>query len=227
MKSKFNKKQIFAVLAVVYIVLSAFLSRGAPFYVESDEPLEDIVSICHWSSSAFPGLHGGTHHVTRKKGMVVKSGEIASCGMNWFAGLTLSFKTYDTLKHPTHEFFYDKERDDGVSVVRAKSKLELLNEKKAKFEEGFWDKYRNPKTEYARSFGGCGFGYQYLDYYSEVKQVDKNYFYKKYNGVLLECNQKIYDEVLKYDSVIAERSFNVDKTIKLIWKPEKWRKYEN
>lgn len=200
MKSKLNKKQIIAAVAVVYVMLAAFLSRGAPFYVESDEPLEDIVSICHWSSSAFPGLHGGTHHVTRKKGMVVKSGEIASCGMNWFAGLTLSFKTYDTLKHPTHEFFYVREREDGVSVVRAKSKLELLDEKKAKFEAGFWDKYSYPDSRYANSVKGlCWFPYQYFDYYREEKEIVYDYFKEKYYDSILLCYERVVPILKKYD----------------------------
>ena len=226
-KIKINKKKLYAGIGITYIVLTAFLSRGVDVHIESDEPLEDIVIACTWSTSFLSGLHGGSHHVTRRTSQLVNSGEQVGCGMNWYAGLDLSFRSIKGLLHPTHRFLDGGMREDGVQIRNAKSKLELLDELKAKFEAGFWDKYRNSSLEYARSFGGCGFGHQYLDYYSEVKQVDKNYFYKKYNAFLLECNQNIYEEVFKHDPDIAERSFNVDKAMSNVWNPKGWIKYEN
>jgi len=225
MKYKLNKKQISVGVAVAYIVLAAFFSRGQSFYVVSDQPLEDIVAICHWSSSAFPGLHGGTHHVTRKKGVVVKSGEIGSCGMNWFAGLTLSFRSYDTLKHPTHDFFYVREREDGVSVVKAKSKLELLDEQKAKFEAGFWDKFKWPGPEYARNLVGCGFPPGYLSYYSEVKKVDKEHLKQLYGEPIFECLKRTIPIMKKYLRGY-ENYPSAEEYSDGMWHHDSWRKYE-
>ncbi|MCK5002416.1 MAG: hypothetical protein KAJ92_06430 [Gammaproteobacteria bacterium] len=224
MKYKLKKKHIVAITAVAYIVLTAFLSRGDPFYVESDEPLEDIVAICHWSSSAFPGLHGGTHHVTRKKGVVLKSGEIASCGMNWFAGLTLSFKTYDTLKHPTHEFFFDRERDDGVTLVRTKIKLELLDEQKAKFEAGYWDNYMNPGAEYSRNLAGCGFGYKYLEYYKNVKELNVGYFKNLYHKPMLECISRTFSILKKYQPRASKNFSSAEIWMDKMWESDSWKK---
>jgi hypothetical protein len=123
---------------------------------------------------------------------------------------------------------------DVKHIVLNKTKLDLLNEKKAKFEAGYWgklpapgwDRNKTPAQRYAGSLGGCGFGYQYLDYYDQVKKVDKQYFYNKYNVFFLECNKQAYKEVLKYAPIVAERSYRVDKTMDGIWDSDKWRKYE-
>lgn len=219
---KINKKKLYAGIGVTYIVLTAFLSRGETFYIESDEPLEDVVAQCHWSSSALSGLNTGSHHVTRKKGVIVKSGEKSSCGMNWYAGLTLSFRTYSTSKHPTHKFFYDKQREDGV-IIKAKSKLDILDDQKAKFESGYWDKHRNPGAEYLRSLSGCGFPYQYVEYYREVKPIDLVYFKKKYHEDILECHKRRYSIMEKYDPYTFSKIPKLDKRMKLLWENEQWR----
>ena len=115
-----------------------------------------------------------------------------------------------------------------------KTKLDLLDEQKAKFEAGYWDelpapgwdKDKSPAERYARSIGGCGFDHQYFEYYSQVKKVEKIYFKKKYNDFFFKCNKMAYEEALKHDPVVADRSYNVEKTMNAIWSPDVWREHE-
>lgn len=225
MKFKPNKKQIVAAIAVVYIVIAAFFSRGEIFYVESDVPLEDIVVKCDWVT-AFRNLHGGTHSVTQRKALVVKSGEKFSCGLNWFAGITLSFRSSNSLMHPTHIFAYVSRREDEVRIMIAKSKLEMLDEQKAKFESGYWskDKYMNPGAEYARSLIGCGFPYQYFDYYREVKKVDREHFKKLYHDSILACYKRTF-LIRKNFLRGAENYPDADEYIEGMWNHESWSKW--
>ena len=221
---KQKKLVIVASIIAIYLLVTAALSRGDTNIIESNKPLQDIVVMCDWAS-ALGTLHGGGHSVMQRKALVVESGKPYNCGINWTAGLTLSILSSSMAKHPTHTFAYVNTREDGVIVRKAISKLKILDEQRAKLEAGYWDKHRNPIAEYARSFGLCGFGDRYIEYYSQVNIVNKNYFYNKYNEFLSECNKRIYEEVMKYDSVIAERSFNLENTMQRIWESERWEKY--
>jgi len=229
------------ILVVLFLLVTGCASFGPTIVIETPEPAEDFVVLCQWyDDSLFFGAHGGKAQVGDKV-FVTKSGEEVECGLNLrggdgsvsiihpvYVGASVSTKTKGNESDAIEVI-------DGVIHIKlTKTKLNLLDEQKAKFEAGYWDKLpvsgwdkdKTPAQRYARSVGGCGFGHQYLDYYSQVKKVDKQYFYKKYNTVFLRCNKSAYEEVLKYDPVVAARSYDVDKTMDAIWGSSEWRKYE-
>ena len=218
------KKTLIAVVSIgiIYMVLTAFLSRGDTYLIESNEPLQDIVIICDWSSS-LGTLHGGTHSVTRKKALVVESDKPYNCGINLLAGLSLSFKSSSMAKHPTHTFAYVSTRD-GVIVSKAISKLVILDDLKARFEAGEWDKYRNPGFEYANNLIGCGFGHQYFDYYSEVKEVDVEHFKKLYHEPMLECMKRTFVITKKYRPAASSQLPSAEVWMEKMWVSESWEK---
>lgn len=123
---------------------------------------------------------------------------------------------------------------EGVDVIKPITVLKKLDEQKAKFEAGYWDdlpapgwdKDKTPAQRYASSIGGCGLNYQYLDYYNQVKRVDKDYFKNKYNNFLIECNNKAFSEILKNDPTLENKVSGFQKRMELIWNSEKWKKYE-
>lgn len=129
-------------------------------------------------------------------------------------------------KHPTHTFAYVEERG-GIIVLQAISKLQPFGEQKAKFEEGYWDKHRNPGRSYLSSLPGCsGLPHQYLEYYSEVRKIDVEEFKRKYNDKIFECVRKVYEEILKHDPYSSKQLPTPEKSMEMLWDPLLWRKYE-
>ena len=211
--------------AIVYIVLTAFLSRGDNYIVESDKPLEDIVVRCHWSTM-LRNLHGGTHSVTQRKSLVVKSGEEFSCGLNWVAGLTLSFRSSSGLMHPTHTFAYVTTRDDGVDIRKPVSKIKQLDDQKAKYEAGFWNEEKNPFERYYKSLPSCGFPYKYFDYYDEVNGVDMGYFKEKYHDPIFECHKRRYPILKIYDPYTHSKIPSLSERMDRFWNAKEWNKFK-
>ena len=187
---------------------------------ETNEPAEDFVVLCNKTQSHLFAIGENVREIVVDKVIVTKSGVEVDCGL-MLGGTNGSV----SIMHPV--FTIDKEngyKKEGISYIAMKSVLSYPDEQKTKYKSGYWDKYKNPSIEYARSFGSCGFGF-YLDSYSKEKRIDKKYFFNKYNDILLECNKEIYKEVLKHNLTISERSFNVDKTMERIWSPNRWNKY--
>jgi len=188
---------------------------GPTVVIETPEPADDFIVVCKWSKMPLLAVHGGGR-ITDKDIYVTSSGETIHCGLGY--GDSASAQVMHPVFRIDRSNSYKK---DNVEYIVMKSILSYPVEQKTKYDSGFWDKYSNPDIEYARSFGGCGFGF-YLDYYNKIKRPDKEYFFKKYNDILLECNNLIYKEVSKYNTVIAERSFDVEKTMKRIWDSKSW-----
>ncbi len=223
-------KRIILLVSLLYITGCA--SVGPKIIIETPEPAEDFVVLCQWyKNTIFSGGHGGKSKVGQDV-YVTESGKEVNCGISLTGsdGLVL-------IKHPVYVLGDGKENytKDGVKhIVMNKTKLDLLDKQKTKFEAGHWntlsapgwDKDKTPAQRYVRSIGRCGFGHQYLDYYSQVNKVDKTYFKNKYNEFLLKCNKFAFNEMLKNDLEFSKKTLNVEQIMKLIWKPEKWSKYE-
>lgn len=209
------------ILFIVSLTVYGCATVGPTIVIETEEPAEDFVVLCKKNKShLFKVGHTASKYTEVDHVIVTESGKEVSCG--FMVGGT---DGYVSVLHPIlisdRNSHYTK---DGVKhIVFNKTQLDILKEKKLKFKAGAWDKYRSPVTEYAQSFGSCGFGSDYINFYRKVKPIDKNKFFEKYNNFLLNCNQKVYKEVLKYDPAVAERSFNVSNTMKRIWSTERWR----
>ena len=220
------------ILLVSFLYITGCASIGPTIVIETEEPAEDFVVLCEWQSqSLFKGAHGGGTYRSDYKVIVTKSGKEVECGLS-----VGSEKSGLRILHPTlvgnKEQHYEKE---GVKhLVYNKTKLDILDEQKAKFEAGYWDKLpvagwdkdKTPTQRYARSIGGCGFGYQYLEYYSQAKEVSKQYFHNKYNDFFLKCNKKAYKEIFDKDASLKEQLLGVKDRMNSIWNAEEWRKYE-
>ncbi|MFK5950991.1 MAG: hypothetical protein QM500_19740 [Methylococcales bacterium] len=220
------KLHIIIGMCITYMVVTAFLSRGDSYIVESEEPLEDIVVICKWSSE-LRGLHGGTHSVTKRKGLIVESGEQFSCGFNWFAGLSLSIKSSAYFRHPTHRIDYKKNLTTGVFIYIAKSQLDILDEQKAKFESGYWGKEGGAGKKYYRSLPVCGISDQYLAYYKHVKEPELKRFIELYNDPILQCLKKRYLVMGEHDPYTLSKIVTVEERMRLFWNKKVWGKNDD
>lgn len=216
MKIRLNKVTIILSIFFAYVLITTYFLRGESYIIESSEPIEDIVVICHWPSSAFSNLHSGGSHVTKRKGMVVKSSERFSCGFNWFSGLTLSRPTYNYFRHPTHAFEFVQTREDDVNILKSISKLEQLDELARKFNLG--EKNISTELDYARAAGRiCGFPYQYLEYYMGVNDViDIERFKKVYDKDMFLCIDRMYEINKKY-SRSSPKNSDARETMDIQW----------
>jgi len=200
MKSKTKKYKIIVGVVVVYVITTILLSHGKTYFVESSEPIEDIVVVCKWSS-ATRGLHGGTHTVTRHVPYVIKSGEEFSCGFNWLAPFNVSFKSSAEFKHPTHRIEYKKETKASIFMLNARNNLDILKDQQNKFVAGEWGTNQTSGTRYANSIiHVCGFPQKYFKHYSATKNVvDIERFRVSYDESMYQCLKIIYAVLGRYD----------------------------
>ena len=149
---------------------------------------------------------------------MISSGETVDCGLGY--GDSARVEVW----HPVY-IEPDIVKHDGVSVYHyTKTKLNKLDELRAKFEAGFWDKERHPELVYADSLVRCGFPHQYFEYYSKEKNVDVNYFKEKYHQLILQCMEITFpirkNYLPGYENYPSAKSW-VDK----YWKSDKWNQY--
>lgn len=205
-------------IPIVFILLnSGCASFGPTVRIETPEPAEDFVVVCGWYSG--PGIFSGSGSEESHKVFITESGKEVDCGLGFEARNQVS------IMHPLYTNMQGVS-ENGISVIRPKNKMQILDEQKAKFEAGYWDKYRNPGSEYVRNLAGCGFPYQYFNYYNEENKIDRKYFQQKYHFQILKCMQREYEELKKYDSYTAVRVPNAEESMKLLWSHERWSKYE-
>ena len=198
-------------------ITAACDSVGPTLIIQTDQPAEDFVVICSWSTGI--GLAHGGGSVIDEDVHVIKSGEKLSCGFNPFG------RARKSIMHPVYIGSAVK-IVDGVQVIKQITKLQRLDELKAKFEAGYWGKFSHPEIEYARSLTGiCGISRDYLEKYSQVKKVSKEHFFMKYNDFFMKCNREKFNEIYQYSPLVA-KDFNLERIKKLIWNPQKWSKYE-
>ncbi len=190
MKAKYKVIVSISAFVLVLILISGYLSRGPTLIIETPQPAQDFVVLCSWSTGSSGFIHGGRSMIA-KKPYVISSGEEFSCGFSLKAALALGVPMVQVM-HPIY-WEADVSVENGVKVYRyTKTKLDMLDELKTRFEAGEWADRLNPGAAYARSLVGCGFPHQYFDYYSEVKKVDKDHFKKIYNEPMLECMKRTF-----------------------------------
>ena len=213
------------ILSVLFLVVTGCASVGPKIVIETPEPAEDFVVLCQWyQKTIFSGGHGGGSKVDQDV-YVTESGKEVDCGTRLTGGDGLVLIYHPIYSGSGSEDNYTK---DGVQhIVMNKTKLDLLDEQKAKFEAGYWDKNRNPGARYAESLGGCGFSHQYFDYYSQVKKVDKEHFKNLYSDFFLKCKQRVLPIKNKYlQHTYQGKRPSPEKSIENLWNSKGWEKYQ-
>lgn len=209
------------IIPVIAILLNTgCASFGPTVLIETPEPAEDFVVLCEWYKSSMINLHGSGRSLSYSKVFITESGKEVDCGMSIFGGVAGA-----SILHPLYTNMQGEDVD-GVSVIRPKSKLEIIDEQKAKFEAGFWDKYKNPGFEYANNLVSCGFGHKYLDYYSEAKEVNIGHFKQLYHVPMLKCLSRTFDITKKYRPAASSRLPSAEVWMNKMWESDSWKKYK-
>ena len=137
-----NKTKILIVVPIILVLLYIGFNtkQGSTFVIEANEPAEDFVVLCTKRTRKLIG-HNSTHSSKITKVIVTKSGVEQSCG--YFIGGEPGVLR---VMHPTLVGNGKKHYvEEGVlHRIFDKTKLDLLDEQKAKFKAGYWDKDRNP-----------------------------------------------------------------------------------
>jgi len=206
----------FAAIFTIYLSVMLLVTKGQSIRIETIPVSEDYVIECSWYSSMFV-LHGGRSRVATRFA-VINSNETYNCGYSFLAALTQGHPLV-LYKHPTYTGSEDGSTEvvDGITVVRPITKIQKLDEQKAKFKAGYWDKRRNPGWEYLGSIPGCGFPHQYFDHYKQVRGVDIAHFKAVYQKTILECLAKLYIETKLYDPRLAEKLPEPSVRIEKMW----------
>ena len=228
MKREYKTTIIIIIITLMYFGFN--LSKGPTLIIKTPEPAEDFLVLCEWySESFFKGGHGSGTYRSDYKVIVTESDKKVSCGWSLSGG-----SRYAHIYHPIYLKSFacnydlcksDRIENDVVIVEIKKTKLDKLDEQKAKFESGFWDKHKWPGAEYANSLKPwCGFGYQYFDYYKKVKRVDYDRFKNMYYSSVLSCYEKLLPELKKYDKSYKDAP-SAEKYIEESWKIDRWENY--
>jgi hypothetical protein len=197
-------------------------SFGPKIVIETPVQAEDFVVLCMAEKSHFIG-HNASSYDESVKTYVVKSGEKVDCG------LLLGGDGGVRIMHPVYtgdgKQNYTK---DGVEhIVFNKTKLDVLDDLKAKFEAGEWDKYKGkfpgPESLYISSLPNCDFGHKYFEYYKESKEINIDHFMNIYHEPLLECFTRKFKEIGKYDPYTARKLPSAEEWMKKIWGSRQWK----
>lgn len=213
---KIKKKAVIFVAVPIILVLLYLgfnLRVGQTFIMVTAEPAEDFVVLCTKRKRKFLG-HTSTHTSKITKVIVTKSGVAQSCG--YFIGGEPGVLR---VMHPTLVGNGKKHyvQDGVLHRVYDKTKLDVLDEQKAKFEAGYWDKSRNPGGSFLGSRPGCGFPHQYFDYYKQVRDINIDHFKVFYQKSILECLNKSYKETRKHDPYLAKKLPEPSIRINQLW----------
>lgn len=196
---------------------------GPTVVVETPEPAEDIVVVCTKSKDYLIQFHSTSYAVDYNVG-VVKSGEPFDCGIlitGRHSGVSVMHPVYTAQGDRTQTY----EKDGIKHIVLNKTKLELLDEARAKFEAGYWDKFKWPGFEFANNLSGCGFDHQYLEYYSRVRTPDVEHFRRLYNKPLLDCYRPWFAIKKEYDKSYKAMP-TAEEWVKGIWNSKVWEGYK-
>jgi len=204
------------ILLIVNLTVYGCATVGPTIVIETDEPAEDFLALCKKDKSyLFKIGHTASRYTAVDHVIVTESGKEVDCGL-MVGGSGGSVTTM----HPTltGDGTQNYEKDGIRHIVYNKTKLDLLDEQKAKFESGYWDKYRNPGRSYLGSRSGCGFPHQYFEYYKEAADIDVQYFKATYHVQILQCMKKAYAETEKHDPYSAKQMGSPEKRMERLWK---------
>ncbi len=214
-------KPIILLLSFLYITGCATV--GPTIVIETDKPAEDFVVVCQKAESAFFDIGHGGRNIVDDKVIVTDSGKEVGCGL-MLGGIRGSV----SVMHPIYVMNRDKSyKKDGVEhIVFNKTKLDLLDEQKAKFEAGYWDKFPNPGFKYANNVSGCGISFSYLDIYSKAKIVNKSHFKSLYDKDMRICLAKLVGIYKAYRPKSSNQYTTGDAWADAIWNSDKWSRYK-
>ena len=205
-------------IVAVILINSGCASDGPIVRIETPEPAEDFVVVCKWVKDGLLNIHGGKK-LSDEKVFVTESSKEVDCGISIWGG-----EGGASVLHPLYTHMQGEDIDE-VSVIRPKTKLEILEEQKLKFNSGYWDEYSNPGFLYSKSLIGCGFGNQYFDYYRKVKEVDVDHFKRLYHEPMLSCYQEKIP-ILKTYRASAYRDYpDAEEIMRRMWASDKWDKW--
>ena len=201
------------------LLITGCATRGPVIKIVTEEPADDFVVVCNWMTTL--SLHGGGSSTGRYP-RVVKSGEKVDCGRS------LLSRGYASVMHPVYVLDENQksEIEDGVTIIRPITKLQKLDELKDEFESGKWDKYKNPGVKYSDELVDCNFNNTYLNYYSQVKEVDVKYFKNKYHVPLLDCLKIVLPIRRKYLPHVFEEESTAEELMNRMWESKRWSKYQ-
>ncbi len=210
------------ILFIVSLTVYGCATVGPTIVIETDEPAEDFVVLCKKDKSyLFKIGHNASRYTEVDHVIVAESGKEVDCGL--MVGGT---NGNVTILHPTLTGSGGVKNyiKDGVRhIYYDKTKLDILDEKKAKFDSGYWDKYKWPDSEFVNSVRGECLGAfdQYFKYYlSAVDQLDFASFKDKYYQPILECRRKekkFYSDSRIRDG-IREKYVDPETRLKKWWK---------
>ena len=206
---------------LIVLMNSGCVSVGPTVRVETPEPAEDFVLVCDWASTSMFAIHGGAQ-VTKQNIYIVKSGEETPCGLSLTGGFTST-----NVMHPLYSREVIVEEGDITVHRYSGSKLDYLDEQKKKFEAGYWDKYSDPGSVYAKKLVRCGFDSQYLEYYSKTKNLDIDHFKQLYHKHILECLRRTLPISKKYRAGEYGSVPDADEYIINIWEHKDWSKWHD
>ena len=204
---------------IAVLLNSGCASFGPTVRIETPEPAEDFVIHCQWSYAPLFKFHGGRSTLSSAS-HIAKSGEDTPCGMSLFGG-----DAGVMIMHPVYWNPTITEEEDVTIYHYTETKLDYLDKQKEKFEAGFWDKRIKPGAAYARDLVNCSFGHQYFDYYSQVKNVDKEHFKKLYHEPIFECLKRTVPLKYKYLGSSYSSFPDAEERIEKLWNSKEWSKW--
>jgi len=125
------KKLKHIILLFSFIAITGCATVGPTVLIEAPQPANDFVVVCRWTKVPLLAVHGGGQ-ITDEDVYVTSSGETIECGYGYGDSASV------LVMHPAYA---DPEvvKTDGTSVYKYnKTKLDVLNDLKVKFEAGFW-----------------------------------------------------------------------------------------
>ena len=213
-------KQFVLLISVLYI--TGCTTAGPKIVIETNEPAEDFVVLCYKTKDYLIG-HNASGYAVIDSIFVAESGKEVDCGV-MLGGSGSSVSVLHPVLSSDGKSNYTK---NGVKhLIYNKTQLDLLDEQKAKFEAGYWDKYKNPGFEYANSVSGCGISFSYLDKYSKAKKVDKAHFKSLYDKPMSKCLTRLVNVYKKYRPNSSKQYTTGNEWAEKIWNSEKWSKYK-
>lgn len=215
----------FLVAVVLFQGYSIWQSKGPTLIIETLDPAEDILVLCTWHKEGlFFGGHSTGNYRSDYKVIVTESNKKVSCGWSIWGGSS-GLSSMHPIYMGDSKNSYMKE---GVKyVVYNKTKLDYLDEQKAKFEAGYWDKNRWPGSKYADSVKGiCWFPHQYFDYYRQKRRITLEHFKSIYYEPVLQCYKRVVPILRKYDKSYKNMK-DAEEYVKGFWKPEKWEQFND
>lgn len=188
-KSLTNSVVITSILIVTYLFITAHIFSHDSILIETDEPIDDIVIICLWSS-VFESLHGG-YTITKRKSIVTKSGVKASCGIDWLAGVSFSRAvSYNYTLHPTYTISGKRSRYGTINATVMEKATVTFTNLEDEYNKSDQGSSKFALKHFLEKMKRCGISTRYLENYNKTKSPDYITLKNRYYDDIYECNTK-------------------------------------